>query len=63
MNATLEQSIFVAIGIGFVKSIVCAYDVLTHPFYWMVQKPWQFKKKSKKIRARHAVPNDPSSGT
>lgn len=63
MNATLEQSIFVAIGIGFVKSIVCAYDVLSYPFYWAVQKPWQFKRKNKKIRARFTVPTDPTSGT
>lgn len=62
MNSTVEQSIFVAIGIGFIKSIVCAYDILTYPIYSIIQKPWEFRQRARRPRAVHAIPNDPSSG-
>lgn len=62
MNPTPEQSIFVAIGIGFIKSIVFAYDMLTYPVYALIQRPWEFRQRSRQVRARHAIPNDPTSG-
>jgi len=61
MNATPEQSIFIAIGIGFIKSIVFAYDMITYPIYSAIQQPWDFRRKTRRIRARHAIENDPKS--
>lgn len=63
MNSTTEQqSIFVAIGIGFIKSIVCAYDIVTFPIYTLIQRPWVMKRENRRIRAKHVIDGDPSSG-
>jgi len=60
-SSTIEQSIFVAIGIGFLKSIVCAYDILTYPIYSIIQRPWEFRQKTRKVRAKFSDPSDPNS--
>lgn len=62
MNPTPEQSIFTAIGIGFIKSIVCAYDILTYPIYTLMQRPWEFRQRTRRVRAKFVNPQDPNSG-
>lgn len=57
-----ESSVFITLGLGFIKSIVCIYDLISFPVYAIVQRPWEARQRSRAARAQHAIPNDPSSG-
>ena len=57
-----SNSMLVAIGIGFIKSLVCVYDLITYPIYTAVQRPWEVRQQGRVTRARHTVPDDPRSG-
>ena len=43
------------------KSIVAAYDIVTYPIYYVIQRPWNETRKLKAIRAKQEDPNDPYS--
>lgn len=55
----MSDSLGVSIAMGIVKSIVCVYDVVTMPFYFMAQKPWEARSKSEKVKAQQVRDNDP----
>lgn len=50
-----------SIGLDILKGVVFIYDATTLPIYFLVQKPWKKKKKSKVQRAAPSVQSDPSS--
>lgn len=37
------------------------YDVITFPFYYLIQRPWEVKKRSNRVRSQPEDPNDPHS--
>ena len=45
----------------FIKSIINFYDIITLPFYALIQKPWISYSKSRAIRAKQVNPKDPYS--
>lgn len=57
----MSDSIGVQVGLGLIKSIVCVYDVITFPFYFFAQKPWEVKAKASEIQAKQTQPNNPYS--
>uniref|UniRef100_A0A6G1SB85 long-chain-fatty-acid--CoA ligase n=1 Tax=Aceria tosichella TaxID=561515 RepID=A0A6G1SB85_9ACAR len=49
------------ISLSVIKSLVCAYDVITLPAYLLVQQPWKARRLSDRPRAKKLKPNDPNS--
>lgn len=49
------------IGLSVIKSLVCAYDVITLPAYLIAQQPWKARRLSDRPRAKKLKPNDPHS--
>lgn len=49
------------VGLSVIKSLVCAYDVITMPAYLIVQQPWNARRLSDRPRAKKLVPTDPHS--
>lgn len=52
---------FANVGLSVIKSLVCAYDVITLPAYLLVQQPWKARRLSDRPRAKKLRPNDPHS--
>lgn len=52
---------FANVGLSVIKSLVCAYDVITLPAYILVQQPWKARRLSDRPRAKKLKPNDPHS--
>src|SRR5947209_8041295 len=44
-----------------IKLIVYAYDWITYPFYYCIQKPWIARERAAGIRATQVIPGDPNS--
>lgn len=49
------------VGLSVIKSIVCAYDVVTLPAYTLFQQPWKARRLSDRQRAKKLKPGDPHS--
>lgn len=49
------------ISLSVIKSLVCAYDVITLPAYLLAQQPWKARRLSDRPRAKKLKPNDPHS--
>ena len=49
------------ISLSVIKSLVCAYDVITLPAYLIAQQPWKARRLSDRPRAKKLKPNDPHS--
>lgn len=49
------------ISLSIIKSLVCAYDVITLPAYLLLQQPWNARRLSDRPRAKKLKPNDPHS--
>lgn len=49
------------ISLSVIKSLVCAYDVITLPAYLIAQQPWKARRLSDRPRAKKLRPNDPHS--
>lgn len=49
------------VGLSVIKSLVCAYDIITLPAYLLVQQPWKARRLSDRPRAKKLHPNDPHS--
>lgn len=55
------MSVASTISLSVIKSLVCAYDVITLPAYLIVQQPWKARRLSDRPRAKKLKPNDPHS--
>ncbi|XP_015793198.1 long-chain-fatty-acid--CoA ligase 4 [Tetranychus urticae] len=51
-TGNMTDSIGVSIALGMIKTVVCAYDLMTLPIYTIVQQPWQRSRARNKIRAK-----------
>lgn len=49
------------VSLSIIKSLVCAYDVITLPAYLLLQQPWKARRLSDRPRAKKLRPNDPHS--
>lgn len=52
------MSLATTVGLSVIKSIVCAYDVVTLPVYLLTQQPWKARRLSDRPRARQLNPED-----
>lgn len=48
-------------SLSVIKSLVCAYDVITLPAYLIAQQPWKARRLSDRPKAKKLKPNDPHS--
>lgn len=55
------MSIASTLSLSVIKSLVCAYDVITLPAYLIAQQPWKARRLSDRPRAKKLKPNDPHS--
>lgn len=55
------SSFATTISLSIIKSLVCAYDVITLPAYLLLQQPWKARRLSDRPRAKKLKPNDPHS--
>lgn len=55
------MSLASTISLSVIKSLVCAYDVITLPAYLIAQQPWKARRLSDRPRAKKLKPNDPHS--
>ena len=49
------------LGLGVIKNIVRAYDIVTYPIYFVAQRPWILRQKYHEVRAVQEDPSDPYS--
>lgn len=59
--AAKKENLGTQIAIGLIKTVVCIYDVITFPIYFLVQQPWEEWKKAHKIYAHQMRDDDPYS--
>lgn len=57
----MSDSIGVSLALGVIKSVVCVYDVLTLPVYFLLQKPWETTRASAEAKSKSRSPDDPYS--
>lgn len=55
------MSLASTVSLSIIKSLVCAYDVVTLPAYIIAQQPWKARRLSDRPRAKKLKPNDPHS--
>ncbi|XP_053203629.1 long-chain-fatty-acid--CoA ligase 4-like [Panonychus citri] len=51
-NSNMTDSLGVSIALGMIKTVVCAYDLMTLPIYTVAQQPWQRSQSKNKTRAK-----------
>lgn len=44
-----QESLGTTIAMGFLKTVVCIYDVVTFPIYFLMQQPWEEWKKANNV--------------
>lgn len=57
----MSDSIGVSLALGVIKSVVCVYDVVTLPVYFLLQKPWETTRASAEPKSKSRSPEDPYS--
>jgi len=57
----MSDSIGVSVALGIVKSVVCVYDIVTLPVYFLAQQPWKTLAQSAEPKAQPERPGDPYS--
>jgi len=57
----MSDSIGVSMAMGLIKTIVCLYDVVTLPVYFLAQKPWEVRRLSNQTKAVQKNERDPYS--
>ncbi|KAH9375906.1 hypothetical protein HPB48_012546 [Haemaphysalis longicornis] len=55
------SSVGIKIALGVIKVLVTAYDVVTLPVYFVIQKPWVYWRRKRQCFARAVIEGDPSS--
>lgn len=55
------MSFATTVSLSVIKSLVCAYDVITLPAYLLAQQPWKARRLSDRPRAKKLKPDDPHS--
>lgn len=44
------DSIWVLFSINAIKAITCVYDIVTLPFYLVLQQPWKRRQDSRRVK-------------
>lgn len=57
----MANSISVKLIMIVIKTIVYVYDIITYPFYFLLQKPWKVNIKRSQTFGQQIDPNDPYS--
>lgn len=57
----MSDSICSSVAVGIIKTVVCVYDVLTLPIYFIFQRPWEARRLNADQRAKPLRPDDPYS--
>ncbi|XP_064455823.1 long-chain-fatty-acid--CoA ligase 4-like isoform X2 [Ornithodoros turicata] len=51
----------ISVAMGLIKALVTTCDVITFPFYFIFQRPWDYWRKKSLVFAQPTRPNDPGS--